>query len=111
MSPARRTDGGLRLDCRERPGAARDRVLGIVAEGPLAGHLAVTVTAPTECGKANGAVIKLLAPHFRLSASSFRLVHGATRREKTLAIDGVTGEEWAGIELALAALRTGKGTR
>ncbi|WP_322095984.1 DUF167 domain-containing protein [Pelagibius litoralis] len=50
--------------------------------------LKVRVSAPPENGKANAAMIKLLARTWRLPKSSLSLVAGQTNRRKTLLIAG-----------------------
>ena len=66
------------------------------------------MTAPADGGKANRALFRLLAKDFAIPSSRWSLAQGATRREKTLAIADVTGEEWARIEAVLAALEKGE---
>jgi uncharacterized protein YggU (UPF0235/DUF167 family) len=46
------------------------------------------VTAPAEDGKANAAVIGLLAETWRLPKSAFAVTRGATSRDKVLSIAG-----------------------
>ena len=55
-----------------------------------AGHgtLKAAVTAPAEDGKANRAVIELLAAEWRLPKSTFEVMRGAAARDKTLSIAG-----------------------
>ena len=53
-----------------------------------AGVLKAAVTAPAEEGKANAAVIELLAREWRLAKSAIEVVRGATARQKVLAIAG-----------------------
>lgn len=50
--------------------------------------LKVRVTEPPEGGKANAALIKLLAKAWKLPKSSLSLVAGHTDRRKTLAVAG-----------------------
>lgn len=52
------------------------------------GALKATVTAPPEDGKANEAVIDLLAEAWRLPRSAFCVTRGATGRAKVLSISG-----------------------
>ena len=63
---------------------ARRTVLELTAQGGLK----VAVTAPPEDGKANEAVIALLAQSWRLPKSAFEVVQGATARNKTIGIIG-----------------------
>lgn len=46
------------------------------------------MTSPPEDGKANAAVIALLAESWRLPKSSFAVVKGATSRDKTVSVSG-----------------------
>ena len=50
--------------------------------------LKAAVTAPAEDGKANAAVIALLADEWHLPKSAFSLLKGATSRTKTIAMSG-----------------------
>jgi uncharacterized protein len=52
------------------------------------GALKAAVTAPAEDGKANKAVIGLLAAEWRLPKSAFAVMRGATARDKTVSISG-----------------------
>lgn len=73
---------------RVTPGAGRDQIVGIGTEGAGQGRLLVRVTAPAEDGKANQAVIKLLAKAWRLPKSTMEIVTGAQARDKILHIAG-----------------------
>jgi len=50
--------------------------------------LKAEITAPPEGGKANAAVIALLAEAWRLPKSSLSVLKGATSRDKTIAVAG-----------------------
>jgi uncharacterized protein (TIGR00251 family) len=50
--------------------------------------LKAAVTAPAESGKANAAVIELLAREWRIAKSTMEVVRGATARRKVVAIAG-----------------------
>lgn len=52
------------------------------------GGLKAAVTAPAEDGKANKAVIDLLAEAWRLPKSAFEVTRGAAARDKVLSISG-----------------------
>lgn len=86
--PWSRAAGGLRLRVRLQPGARSERVMGLVEEVGGESALKVSVTAPAEKGRANDALIRLLARHLRLPPSAFSLVLGATDRRKLVAISG-----------------------
>ena len=73
---------------RLQPGAAREELVGLetLADGGQA--LKVKVTAPPEGGKANAALIKLLAKQWKLPKSAFEITAGHRARLKTLFIAG-----------------------
>lgn len=83
-SPFTEAAEGLRLALRVTPRAGRNSV-----EGVRDGRLLVKVTAPPDEGKANAAVVKLLAKHFSIPPSSIELLSGATAREKLLLLRGI----------------------
>ena len=76
------------MSVRVAPRAGRNRIEGIVAEADGSVALKVAVTAPPEDGKANDAVVALLAKAWRLPKGAFRVVHGATARRKVLHVAG-----------------------
>ena len=80
--------GGVRLALKVTPRAARTVVDGIGRDARGQAYLAVRVTAAPDGGKANAAVIKLLARRWRLPARDLRLVSGASARRKILQVDG-----------------------
>ena len=81
-------DLGVRLAVRLTPKASRAgfRGIGTGADGAL--YVKAGVTAPAEGGKANRALIKLLARGLRLPPSSMRVAGGATARRKSIHIAG-----------------------
>jgi len=87
-SPFTPSAAGLRVAVRLTPKASRDRIEGARAEADGGTVLKVSVTAVPEDGKANAALIKLLAKEWRLPKSAFDVVQGATDRRKTLLITG-----------------------
>jgi uncharacterized protein len=62
---------------RATPKAARDEIVGL-----RGGALVVKVTAVPEKGKANAAIISLMAKAARVPKSAFELVSGETSRDK-----------------------------
>jgi uncharacterized protein (TIGR00251 family) len=80
-------DDGLRVALRVSPRASRNAVTGI-ADMTDGRRVKLTVTAVPEGGKANAAVIKLLAKSWRVPKSSMEVVAGATDRNKLLLIHG-----------------------
>ena len=74
-------DGEGRLGLRVTPGARAESIA--IADG----HLAIKVRAKPEDGKANDAVIALLAQALGIGASHITLLRGATGRDKLVRID------------------------
>lgn len=78
----RRGPSGVTVDLRVQPRARR------AALQAADGALKAQVTAPPEDGKANAAVIALLAEQWRLPKSSFDVIKGQTARAKTVRVAG-----------------------
>ncbi|WP_142849446.1 DUF167 family protein [Telmatospirillum sp. J64-1] len=79
---------GVRLAVRLTPKASRNRIEGLAAEADGSHILKVSVTAIPEDGKANAALIKLLAKEWKLPKGAFEIVVGATDRRKVVHITG-----------------------
>ena len=70
------------LDIRVRANAKQNKV-----GGEIAGRLIVFVQAPAVDGKANDAVLKVLAEHFEVRARDIKIIRGETNRDKTIEIE------------------------
>ncbi len=70
------------------PRASQDRVVGW--EGDV---LRVRVTAPPVEGRANEALLRLLARALDVPTRRVRLVRGQTQRNKVVAVEGLSAEE------------------
>lgn len=75
----------VRLWVKAVPGASRDQISGRVGE-----RLKVRVNAPPEGGKANQAIVRLLAQRLGVKARDIAIESGATSPEKVLRIAAVT---------------------
>ncbi|RKY22806.1 MAG: hypothetical protein DRP90_00320 [Planctomycetota bacterium] len=73
---------GLSFRVRLKPRSSRDALLG-VRDGVL--HAAVT--RPPVGGRANKALVELLAAEFGLPKKAFSIASGAASREKTVLVD------------------------
>lgn len=73
------------------PKASADRIQGWVEDETGQPVLKLSVTAVAEDGKANKAVIALLAKRLKLPKSAIEIASGQTSRHKTLLIDGEDG--------------------
>ena len=82
------TKNGLVLHLRVTPKAASDRIGEVRADAEGKEFVSVSVRAVPDKGKANEAVIKLLARHLGLPKSALSVVSGATDRNKVIAIEG-----------------------
>lgn len=78
----------MRLDLKVTPGARHDGFDGWFTDADGRRRLKVKVTAAPEKGKANRAVVKLLAKRLGVAPSDIEVVHGETGRDKTLQIAG-----------------------
>lgn len=94
------TANGCRLLVRLTPKSSRDAVEGIekLADGRT--FLKARVRAVPEKGKANAALVKLLAKALDVPASSIEIASGATSRLKSVHVAAAPAE----IEARLAAL-------
>ena len=81
-------DGSLLLAAKVVPGASRQRIVGLHGD-----RLKVTVSAPPEAGKANGAVCQLLAETLGLAARNVTIHAGGGTPFKTIRIVGRTAEQ------------------
>jgi uncharacterized protein len=78
-------DGALTVDIAVKPRSSREGV------GPVLGdRLCVAVNAPPVDGKANEAVVRVLAETFGIARSAVTIVRGETGRKKTVRLAGVT---------------------
>jgi uncharacterized protein (TIGR00251 family) len=77
-----------RLRIRVSPGAPRTELVGRQGEA-----WKIRVAAPPERGRANDAVLKLLAERLRVPAAELRLVGGRSGRDKFVELRGLGAEE------------------
>lgn len=96
------TGSGLRVFIRLTPKGSRDKIDGLAAEADGGVVLKASVTAVPEDGKANAALIKMLAKEWRVAKSDFEIVAGATDRRKTLLISGDGAEMAARLDQWMA---------
>ncbi len=73
-----------RIPVKVQPRARRNEVVGFQGD-----TLRVRVTAPPDRGRANDAVIELLAESLGVVKRDVTLVRGATSREKLVAVEGL----------------------
>jgi hypothetical protein len=88
QSPFVAAAGGIRVRVKLAPKASRDAVGGVMIDADGGAFVKASVTAAPEGGKANAALIALLAKAWRLPKSAISVVAGAASRRKTLLIAG-----------------------
>ncbi len=84
--------GGVRVFVRLAPKSSRNAVAGLIIGADGGRALKVRVTPAPENGKANAAMIKLLAREWGLAKSDLAIVAGATARRKTILVGGEPGD-------------------
>ncbi len=94
----RSTGNGVLLPVRLTPGARRNAISGMAEDADGTCRLKVSVTAVREGGKANAALIKLLAKSWGLPQSAISIKSGAKARAKTLLVVSRPGPLLARIE-------------
>ena len=83
----KRSARGVLVAVRLSPGASADRIEGIYRASDGTASLKVRVRAQPEKGKANKALIKLMAKTLGLAQAGFTIASGATHRTKTVLIE------------------------
>lgn len=82
------TQGAVQFRLKVVPGASRSRIVG-----ELDGALKVTVSAPPEKGKANKAVVELLARILRVKSAAVCIESGAASQFKCCRVSGMEIEQ------------------
>ena len=85
--PIRRDGADLLVDVRLTPRGGSDRLDGVKALSDGRSVVAARVRAVPEDGKANAAVVKLLAKAMGVAKSRLALLRGATARDKVFRLD------------------------
>lgn len=78
----------IRLRLRVAPGARRSAVVGRYGKA-----WKVRVSAPPEAGRANDAVVALLAQELAVERPAVRIVSGRTGRDKVVELTGISLDE------------------
>jgi len=86
--PFAATGDGVRLAIRLVPKARSERILGLIEEPAGGVALKVAVSAPPEAGKANAALLRLLARQMGLPQRDLCLLSGTRDRRKMVQITG-----------------------
>lgn len=81
-------EGGVELRVKVVPGASRDRIAGVLGDA-----LKMQVSAAPERGKANAAVVELIAGALGVSGQAVSVIAGLTQPRKTLRVMGKRAAE------------------
>lgn len=88
------TADGITFAVRAQPRARRNALAGVKGDA-----LKICVTAPPEDGRANDAIIELLAETIGVKRRQIEIISGATNRDKIVRVTGTTR---TALEAALA---------
>ena len=91
LAPSTRISGkpaGVLVPVRVTPKARANAIDGVAPDADGTRRLKLSVTAAPEDGRANGAVIALLAKSWKLPKSSLSIAAGARSRAKTVLVAG-----------------------
>ncbi len=89
-TPIRKVRNGLVVAVQVVPRAPRDAILGIAPTADGGAALKVGVTAAPEGGRANAALLRVLADAWDVPKSALSVARGATGRRKQIHIEGET---------------------
>jgi uncharacterized protein (TIGR00251 family) len=103
-SPFTAACDGVRVRVRLTPRASASRLVGLVAAPDGSVALKIMVTSAAEDGKANAALIALLARAWRVAKSDVSIVAGASDRRKTVHVAGTASRLLPVLEASLAGL-------
>lgn len=98
--------GGIRLRLRVQPKSRREGPQGFAAEPDGEWALKFGINAAPEDGKANAAILALLAKRLKVAKAAISVAAGAKDRRKLIDIRGHEGELVAALAAWLAPLCT-----
>ncbi len=87
-SPFGAREDGVAVAVKVTPKSSRNTVTGLAEDADGRQRLAVAVSAPPEGGKANAALVKLLAREWRVAKSTITVMSGGASRRKSLHVAG-----------------------
>lgn len=101
--PLRPVSGGVTVRVRVTPRGGADRIDGPGADASGTPFLRVRVSAVAEKGRANDAMLKMLARAWRVPRSTLSVISGETGRTKLVSVSGDTDRLMADLGAWLAA--------
>ncbi len=85
MIKIRKMEDGIIIPARIQPNSSKEKVLGEYAE-----KLKIAVTSPPEKGKANKAIVKVLAKWLNIKTSDVQIVSGEKSKDKEIFVRNIT---------------------
>jgi uncharacterized protein YggU (UPF0235/DUF167 family) len=82
------SDGSIRFIIRVTTRANREGVMGVINDSDGVPTLKLSVNAPAEGGKANRAVLSMLAKELGVARSALQIQTGAADRRKLICLQG-----------------------
>ena len=105
--PITPTRDGVRVVIRLTPRAGSDRLRGIAATAEGGRAIKASVSAPPQDGRANEALLQLLARAWQIPRRDLAIVAGAASRHKTVRVAGDSRQLLAKLSSEIAGLPGG----
>ncbi len=81
-------DGGIVIPVRVQPNSSQEKVIG-----EYSGQLKVAVNAPPDKGRANKAIVKVLAKWIKIKDADIYLLHGEKSKDKEVFVKNITEKD------------------
>ncbi len=88
MIKIRETEDGIIIPAKVQPNSSKEKVMGEYAE-----KLKIAVTSPPEKGKANRAIVKVLAKWLNIKTSDIQIVSGEKSKDKEIFVRNITEKD------------------
>ncbi len=88
MIKIREMGDGIIIPARIQPNSSKEKVIGEYAE-----KLKIAVTSPPEKGKANKAIVKVLAKWLNIKSSDIQIVSGEKSKDKEIFVRNITEKD------------------
>ncbi len=88
MIKIREMEDGIIIPAKIQPNSSKEQVMGEYAE-----KLKIAVTSPPEKGKANKAIVKVLAKWLNIKGSDIQIISGDKSKDKEIFIRNITEKD------------------
>lgn len=99
--PVRKERDGICIDIRLTPKASASKIIGVRPNSGEGQVLVVSVTAVPEKGKANAALLKMLAKRWGIPKTSLSIRSGNKDRHKTVFVNSVDADVLVRIQQSI----------